>query len=147
MPDNVKLTLHPDPRLPGGNGAAPEPGTPSREILERANRIVRVSDARGRTLGIKRPGVLERLRLYEIVGPQNTENRKYLGLAGAAFCAVELDGEALALPATRRELEARLILLGEEGVDAINRALEKQRQEPGGDATEETLKNVPGTLP
>ena len=62
---------------------------------------------------------------------------------------MELDGEALSLPATRRELEARLTMLGEEGVDAVNRALERQSPEPPGDAAsgERLTKSVQDTLP
>ncbi len=145
MPDNVKLTLHPErPRANGAEGAA-HAATPSQEILERANRIVRVSDARGRTLGVKQPSLLERLRIYELAGAQNAENKVYLGLVGTVLAIAELDGERLPFPATKRELEARVSLVGDEGLAAAGRALAEHFSEPAAADDEETAKNASGT--
>jgi len=145
MTDNVRLTLHPE--RPGANGAegAPHGALPSQEIVERAHRIIRVSDARGRTLGIKLPSLLDRLHTYEIVGAQNAQNDVYLGLVGTVLSVVELDGERLPFPATKRELEARVTLVGEEGAAAAGRVLSEHLGEPSAAEAKEAAKNVSGT--
>ena len=145
MAENVKLALHPErpPPPPGANGAGEHAG-PTRELVERAGRIVRVSDARGRVLGLKAPGLLDRLRLLELVGPANAENYRYVSIVAAIYAVVELDGERLAPPATKRELEARASLLDEDGFDAAARAMVEHFRPPSAAEVEETLKKIPG---
>ncbi len=104
--------------------------------------IVRVADGRGRRLGFKRPTILDRLRLFELIGGESAENPAYLGVAGTAFCLVEIDGEPLAPANSRRELETRAIMIGDEGFLAAGRVVAEQFTAPGPDERQEAQAEV-----
>ncbi len=86
-------------------------------------RITRVTDRTGRVIGVRRPGVLQRLRMFETVGPDNARNEQYLGFAGLAVAVVEIDGEVCEPIATKRQLEARIQQLDDHGLEAVGAVL------------------------
>lgn len=107
---------------------APQPAgltsSPSQAIVADANAVIRTEpDARGRVFGIRRPNVLERMRLFEMMGADNVKNDGVMSIAAPAYMVVEIDGVAARRPITRRELDARVTQLGEEGLDAVTTAI------------------------
>lgn len=112
---------------------------PSASIVQDANRVVRVKDRRGRTLGIKRPGVLAQFRLIEIVGGDVARNDVYMGMALPLFWLVEIDGEAIYPPTTKAELEVLIKRVEEEGIEAIVLGISEHFE--GRDGTTDQLKN------
>lgn len=106
--------------------------TPTQAIVRAANRITDVVDGLGRTLGIRRMGALDRMKLFEVVGPENSKNEPYLGHAALAFVVGTIDGEAVPRPATKAQLEALVQRLGDEGIGAV--ALHMNEATAGADA-------------
>lgn len=104
-------------------GAAADTDTPSGEVVKASAPTKTVTTKLGRTLVVRKPSALNRLRLYEIIGPSAAQNRQYLGHAGLACSVVSIDGEPVAFPTSKRELEALVQRLDDDGLDAAGFAL------------------------
>lgn len=142
-----------------GDGAAPTErqaaaaATPSARIIAQASEIVRVTDSRGRSIGIRKIGVLDRARLFEMIGPENSKNESFLSIAVPAYMVVELNGVAMRRPLTRRELDARITEIDDDGLEAVNVGILENfaSADPEGDPqaaadeAKEKLKNGAGT--
>jgi hypothetical protein len=94
--------------------------TPSQEIV--ANKIVKVTDARGRSIEVRKLKTLDRMRLLELVGPENSANQQYLGFAMLAYSVSSIDGNPTGRPATKLALEAIVQELDDDGFDAVSKA-------------------------
>jgi hypothetical protein len=143
----------PPPVMPPPNPPVPVQ-TPSQAITAAANEIIRVADSRGRILGFRKLGVLEKARMFQILGPEDAKNEPYLAFAVPAFMTVEIDGRPLPplasrpnTPAARVALDGVITLLGDEGIEAVNQGIIKhfgeQAEAEGGpqNAGIETVKN------
>ncbi len=97
--------------------------TPSARIVNEAAQSSTVADERGRVLEVRRPGALDRLRLFKAVGPVLAENERYLGYAMLAMCVVSVDGVPVPQPVNETQLEALVARLGDTGLVAVGRAL------------------------
>lgn len=93
--------------------------TPSQVAVNSANAVTVVKDALGREIGIKKMLTLDRLRMFEVVGPENSKNDQYLGYAALAFSVVSIDGVAYSRPTNKLQLEALVQHLGDEGMEAV----------------------------
>ena len=93
--------------------------TPSQTIKAAASKTVDVTDARGRVISIGTTTALDKLRLFEIIGPENSANQAYLGYATLASHVRAIDGEPVNRPTGKRELEALVKLLDDEGMNAV----------------------------
>jgi hypothetical protein len=82
-----------------------------------------VVDKTGRTISLRRVGVLEQLRLYKALGPELSRNDVYMSLAITAASAAMIDGIPVPFPASEAGLEAALERLGDVGVAAIDENL------------------------
>ncbi|WP_435018494.1 hypothetical protein TA3x_000468 [Tundrisphaera sp. TA3] len=104
----------------------PEAETPSQSIVKAANQVLTVTDALGREIGIRKLNALDRIKMFEVVGSENSSNQAYMIYASAACHAASIDGEAVSRPATRLQLEALVKRLDEEGIEAILGGLQEQ---------------------
>ena len=104
--------------------------TPTRQILASASERLTVTDATGRTIELRRPNALDRLRLFKAVGPALAENDRYLGLAMLAACVTAIDGVPVPPPATENQIESLVQRLDDHGLSAVGNALEPPVQEP-----------------
>ena len=109
--------------------------TPTRQILAAAGERLTVTDATGRTIELRRPNALDRLRLFKAVGPALAENDRYLGLALLAACVTAIDGVPVPPPATENQIEALVQRLDDSGLTAVGNALEPPLEEQA-DATQ-----------
>jgi hypothetical protein len=82
-----------------------------------------ITDQAGRTLTLRRVGVLETLRLYKALGPELSVNEAYMGLAVIAASVAVLDGVPMPFPANEGGIENLLDRLGEDGAAAVAAAL------------------------
>ena len=103
---------------------APQVQTPSQALTAAANEIIRVTDARGRVIGFRKLGILEKKRMYQALGAEDSKNDAVvLGFALPAYMAVEIDGNQLPplgfAQASQIALDGRIALLDQEGIDAI----------------------------
>ena len=129
----AEVTVHPDAE------------TPSRAIIKAANQPATLADARGRSIGVKRLNPLDRLKLFEVIGAENSRNEQYAGYAALAFLVTSIDGEPVARPANKIQLEALVQRLDDEGMDAVAAHLEAQAKDKKAEADEDALKNGSGT--
>lgn len=84
---------------------------------------MRVTDALGRVLEVKRPGALDRLRLFKALGPGLAQNDRYVGYAMLAMCVVAIDDVPVPQPGSEGQVEALVQRLGDEGMVAIGQEL------------------------
>lgn len=92
--------------------------TPSEEIVAAANATATVNDKRGRQIIIKKLNALDRMRIAELVGPENVKNDVYFGYALFAYYVVSIDG--LPRPrGTKLQIESTVQLLDEDGLLAV----------------------------
>lgn len=105
---------------------------PSEQIIKAANTVEYV-EAGGMKIGLKKPGILQEYRIVEIAG-DSAKNEVYMGMIMPILWVCEIDGELESAPTTKRELEARIQRLGDEGVGAIMTHL--QRKLTGGGASD-----------
>jgi hypothetical protein len=97
--------------------------SPSQRIVFEAARESEVTDASGRVLRIRRPGALDRLRLFKAVGPGLASNERYVGYAMLAMCVTSIDGIPQPAPINEGQLEALVQRLGDPGMVAIGQEL------------------------
>jgi hypothetical protein len=108
--------------MDGGEAAARLASPGGRIVAEAAGTSV-VSDALGRSLEIRRPGALYRLRLFKAVGPALAQNDRYVGYSMLAMCVVSIDGVPAPQPATEGQIEALVQRLGDAGMVAVGQGL------------------------
>jgi hypothetical protein len=80
---------------------------------------VTVQDRAGRTIAIKRPGPVERMRLFKAIGGEASTNAAYVNMALLAITVVSIDGEVVARPTSVLQVEALVQRLGDDGLEAI----------------------------
>lgn len=96
---------------------------PSARIVAEGAGIFVVKDARGRTLEIRRPGALDRLRLFKALGPALSGNNQYFCYAMLAMCVVAIDEVPVPQPSSEGLMEGLIGRLGDEGLIAIGQGL------------------------
>ncbi len=106
--------------------------------------IVRLPpDAKGRVFGVKNPNPLERVRLFEILGTESAQNVAVLLEVMPTYNVVEIDGEKIRRPANRRELDARMLEIGDEGQAVIQQWMVEQVEAAQSEAEQkDVLKNL-----
>ncbi len=97
--------------------------TPTQRIVAEAGAALAVTDATGRTLQFRRPGALDRLRLFKALGPVLSSNDRYVGYAMLAFCVVGIDDVPMPAPANEAQVEALVARLGDVGLAAVGEGL------------------------
>jgi hypothetical protein len=113
---------------------------PSDEIVAQAAKATSVVDAKGRTITLQKPGVLAQFRMIDMLG-ESAKNQVYVGMVLPLMYVAAIDGEPTAKISTRRELEALIQSLDEEGVTAIAEGVQLHFGRADPDADRETLKN------
>jgi hypothetical protein len=98
-------------------------GGPAQRLVAEAQGVLSVTDEDGRTLAVRRPTALDRLRLLRAVGPVGAQNDRYLGMAMLAACVLSVDGVPLPFPGNEAGVEANVQRLGDSGLAAAARAL------------------------
>jgi hypothetical protein len=101
MADKVKVSLN-----------------PSEQVIERANAEVTVTDARGRVIKLKKPGVLAQFRLIEALGDA-AKNEVYTGMVLPLIFVTAIDDDPVYQPSSKREVEALIQQLDEDGIAAV----------------------------
>lgn len=92
--------------------------SPSAELINKAVAEVTITDARGRTFTLKRPGVLAQYRLVDMLG-ESAKNEVYMGMVLPLTYVAAIDGQPEGAPASRRQLDALIQRLDEDGIAAI----------------------------
>lgn len=98
---------------------------PSEQIIADANRTVDVVDSKGRTLTLRRMNLLDEFRLMEALGQDLARNNAYYESLMPLMHVSAIDGETLAFPGTKRQIEAHIQLVGREGLGAVMQGIQK----------------------
>ena len=114
--------------------------SPSEAVIKDANRVVVVTDARGRKLGIKRMSSgLARFRLCRILGP-DAGNASVMTEAMLYTAVVSVNGDPVPFPQSMLQLEA---LIDRLDLDVVMLVHKVQQEEFGlGRAPEEMVTEV-----
>jgi hypothetical protein len=112
--------------------------TPSDQIVKAANRVFYTTDELGRRIGLKKPSVLSQYRLVELMG-DSAKNQTLMAMILPVTFVVSIDEDPISFPGTRRELDALIQRVEEEGLRAVQTALESELL--GIDRGEDDLKN------
>jgi hypothetical protein len=99
--------------------------SPSQVIVKAAAKTSSHTDALGRVIRVRRLGPVDRMRLFRLLGSEDSGNSAYLSYALMAASVTAIDGEAFGAPASRKEIEALIQRLDDEGLAAIGVALSK----------------------
>jgi hypothetical protein len=112
----AEVTIH------GAEGAASAPAeTPSQTVVRSGNEIARKADGNGRMIGVRRLKALQLFKLTELLG-EGANVAATLNMAMMACSVVEIGGDAIAFPTSKRELEFLLQQLDFEGLNAATEA-------------------------
>lgn len=106
-------------------GGPPMIETPTQAAVNAAQKHIRVRDANGRVIGIKKLGAGERMKMMRILGGTLSDNIAYFGHAMLAAAVRELDGEAKPMPTSAAQIEALVELLDDDGLTAIAEGIQK----------------------
>ena len=93
--------------------------TPSQQIVAAAAAEVVVKDAQGRSLTLRRPGILAQFRLIEAMGAESAANEVYRIMCMPLLYLVAIDGETIFPPTTKMQIEALIQRVEEDGFVAI----------------------------
>src|SRR5438045_4028165 len=96
---------------------APAP-SPSAELLKEAMKSEMITDGRGRRILMRKPGVLAQYRIVEAVGPELASNQTYMAMVNPLLWVGEIDGDPVSVPRSKREVEALIQRLDEDGLEA-----------------------------
>lgn len=113
--------------------------TPSDVLIEQAKSEITVTDAMGRTITLKKPGVLAQYRLIEILG-ESARNEVYMGMVLPLIYVAGMDGDAVMQPSSKREVEALIQRLDESGIAAVMQGVQDNFGASTPDEDKEKLK-------
>lgn len=83
-----------------------------------------VTDARGRSILLRKPPVLAQFRFVEGLG-RSAENQSYLAMVMPLIFVGAIDGVVVPPPGTKGEVEALIQRLDEPGIEAVMAGVQK----------------------
>jgi hypothetical protein len=118
--------------------------TPSQKVVADANRIVEVTDSRGRKLKLRQPQFADEFRIVAVVGAELAANQVYMGMLNPLLFITEIDGIVQPFPTSKIAVDSLINTAGREGFIA---AVQGITEHFGGDAgdLEAQIKNGEGT--
>ena len=116
------------------------PSTPSQQIVARANAEIVEIDGKGRKITIRRPGILAQYRIVEAMGAESAANDVYRNMCMPLLYVAAIDGDDVFMPTSKRELEALIQRLDEDGMIAVQVGISKLEPSTSGGG-EESAKN------
>lgn len=98
-------------------------GTPTARIVAEAGAPLSMVDVDGRRIEFRRPGALDRLRLFKALGPGLSANEQYIGYAMLAYCVTAIDDVPIPVPANEAQVEGLVQRLGTAGLNAVGEGM------------------------
>ncbi len=114
--------------------------TPTQELVAAAKKDHTTTDARGRTFLLRKPGPLAQFRLVEMLGGETSQNQVYVGMVLPLTYIAAMNGEPVTMR-TKRELEALIALLDDDGIEAVHGAVAEHFGKIDATEGKEQLKN------
>lgn len=91
---------------------------PAQEVLIKANEETVITDSKGRSIKMKKPGVLAQYRLIEALG-EVSANTTYMAMVMPLIYVVAIDDSPVHQPKSKIQVEALIQQLDEEGIQAV----------------------------
>lgn len=113
--------------------------TPTEQILKEKNKIITISDSRGRKIKLKKPNILHTFNLVRMVGGDDALNQAYMSMILPLLYITEIDDLPVFL-SNKSELDALIQRLDDEGIAAVNNAVIENFIEKPADEKEEIKK-------
>ena len=113
--------------------------TPSQQIMADAATEATATDSTGRVITLRKPGPIAKLRFIEAMG-ESSSNPLWVGITSQLMYLAGINGEPIATPVTKREIEALYQRLDDHGLDAIAKALPGKFGLGGGEVSDEAVK-------
>ena len=115
------------------NKAAAAP-TASEQLIAGATEEAQVTDARGRVIKLRKPGVLAQFRIVETLGA-TASNETYMRMVLPLLYVGAIDGDDDISMTKKSEVEALIQRLDEDGLSAVVRGVAKHygQQDPEAD--------------
>jgi hypothetical protein len=107
--------------------------TAAQRFVAGAYTLMRTTDLAGRSIVMRRPTALDRLRIFKAIGAELSQNPPYLGMAILASSVTEIDGVPVPAPINEAQLEALVKRLGDDGIEAVAATFEESEPAPNGD--------------
>lgn len=114
--------------------------TPSAQLVAKAAATTECIDAAGRTITLKKPGVLAQFRLIEALG-DTAKNEVYTSMVLPLIFVSAIDGDPVVPPTRKGEVEALIQRLDEDGIAAVVKAVQEHYGKSNPEADKATLKN------
>jgi hypothetical protein len=86
-------------------------------------RTANVVDSEGRLIKVRPISAVQRMRLYGMAGPDQSQVDRYMGYVALAASVMEIDGALIPFPKTVGEAEAVVGRLDDHGMIAVSEAL------------------------
>ena len=113
--------------------------TPSADLVNNARAPVTVTDAKGRAIVLRKPGVLAQYRLVETLGA-SASNEVYMSMVLPLIYIESIDGDVVST-AKRLQIDALIQRLDEEGIKAVMEGVQANFGAPDPEADKAALKN------
>lgn len=93
--------------------------TPSQIATSAAAAEVNVEASDGRTITLRKPGVLGQFKMIEMLGSAAASNEVFVNMVLPVMFVVAIDGEPVSRVTTRAQLDALIQQLDEAGIAAV----------------------------
>ena len=124
-----KITINPDREAP----------TPSKQVVAQSSNEVSVQDSAGRTIVLRKPNPLTKLRFIDAMG-ESSSNKLWAGTVWPLMYVASIDGGAVPAPSNKAQIEALYQRLDEHGYEAVSVAHEKHFSQQGDSVDEDLAK-------
>lgn len=114
---------------------------PTEQLIAAANQSFDVTDARGRTITLRKPGVLAQFRLVEALG-ETASNATYVNMVLPLLFVHAVDGEQTGALASKVLVEALIQRLDDDGIAAVIKGVEEHFGKQDAEADRAALKNA-----
>ena len=114
--------------------------TPSKEAIAKTQLEFSVIDSTGRTIKLKKPSVLAQYRLIEVLA-DSAKNEVYMAMVLPLIYITSIDDEAVYQPISKREVEALIQKLDEEGIQAVMEGVQEHFGTQDAEKDKAALKN------
>jgi len=114
--------------------------SPAAQAIAKAQASAEVIDARGRIITLKKPGVLAQFRLIEALG-DTAQNQVYMAMVLPLIFVADIDGEPVILPTRKSEVEALILRLDEDGIEAVQQGVVENFQASTPEQDKAAVKN------
>ena len=87
-----------------------------------------LTDAKGRVLTLRTLTVLDQVRIMRAIGAEQSQNAPYTSVVMAACTVSDIDGVPLPMPRNERDIDDRIVRVGDDGFAIITAHLRQQTQ-------------------